>query len=75
MLDDFPISDKTATAIFGKLQRTLQALGLNVNNLVAYEADNACVNYEQLCSVLTKLAEQSLTIQKQIVFVIFRIIV
>jgi hypothetical protein len=63
-LDFYEDSDESSQAIFINLKRTLEINRLNINDLVAYGADNAYVNYRMNKSVFKKLKDENKFIAK-----------
>ncbi len=64
VLDFYEDSDESSQAIFINLKRILEINKLNVNDLVAYGADNAHVNYGMNKSVFKKLKDENKFIAK-----------
>lgn len=57
LLDFYEEADETSESIKNTVVDSLAKMGLNINNVVAYSADNASVNYGKNCSVYQKLTQ------------------
>lgn len=55
LLDFYEESDESSQSIFNMITFAIESLGLDVQNITAFGADNASVNYGKNCSVFEKL--------------------
>lgn len=55
LLDFYEESDETSISIFNTITNAIENLGLDIQNITAFGADNASVNYGKTCSVFEKM--------------------
>lgn len=55
LLDFYEEPDETSESVFNTILRAIENLGLDIQNITAFGADNASVNYGKNCSVFEKL--------------------
>lgn len=64
LLDFYEEPDETSESIFNTILRAIENFGLDIQNITAFGADNASVNYGKNCSVYEKLLKKKPSIIK-----------
>lgn len=64
LLDFYEEPNESSQSIFNTITSAIESLGLDIQNITAYGADNASINYGKNCSVFEKLKDKKSNIIK-----------